>query len=253
MNDELGNRMKSNYEDVTRYYLSRRTPVIIRLDGKAFHTFTKGFDKPFDSILVEAMQYTTEQLCKNVQGCVFGYCQSDEISLLLVDYKKLNSDAWFGYNIQKCSSIVSSLATNYFNSYLLDCITNFKSFEQAEEANFLSNKLFKASFDARIFNIPKEEVVNYFIWRQNDCIRNAINSIGQYYFSHKDLQYKNVSQIKEMLVNNGINEEDYSGFCRFGSAIIKDCKVNGKEEWLVVVSPIFKENRNFINKTFIFN
>ena len=252
MNDELGNRMKSNYENVTRYYLSRRTPVIIRLDGKAFHTFTKGFDKPFDSILVEAMQYTTEQLCKNVQGCVFGYCQSDEISLLLVDYKKLNSDAWFGYNIQKCSSIVSSLATNYFNSYLLDCITNFKSFEQAEEANFLSNKLFKASFDARIFNIPKEEVVNYFIWRQNDCIRNAINSIGQHYFSHKNLQHKNVSQIREMLVKNNINEEDYSGYCRFGSSIIKDCR-DGKEEWVTVISPIFKENRNFINRTFIFN
>ena len=60
------------------------------------------------------MQYTTEQLCKNVQGCVFGYCQSDEISLLLVDYKKLNSDAWFDYNIQKCSSVAASLATNYF-------------------------------------------------------------------------------------------------------------------------------------------
>ena len=130
MNDELGNRMKSNYENVTRYCLSKRTPVIVRLDGKAFHTFTKGFDKPFDSILVEAMQYTTEQLCKNVQGCVFGYCQSDEISLLLVDYKKLNSDAWFGYNIQKCSSVAASLATNYFNSYLFDCITNFKGFEQ---------------------------------------------------------------------------------------------------------------------------
>lgn len=252
MNDELGNRMKSNYEDVTRYYLSRRTPVIIRLDGKAFHTFTKGFDKPFDSILVEAIQYTTEQLCKNVQGCVFGYCQSDEISLLLVDYKKLNSDAWFDYNIQKCSSVAASLAANYFNSYLLDCITSFKGFEQDDEINFLSNKLFKASFDARIFNIPKEEVVNYFIWRQNDCIRNAINSIGQYYFSHKDLQHKNVSQIKEMLVKNKINEEDYSGFCRFGSSIIKDCK-DGKEEWVTVISPIFKENRNFINRTFIFN
>ena len=252
MNDELGNRMKSNYEDVTRYYLSRRTPVILRLDGKAFHTFTKGFDKPFDSILVEAMQYTTEQLCKNIQGCVFGYCQSDEISLLLVDYKKLNSDAWFGYNIQKCSSVAASLAANYFNSYLLDCVTSFKSFKQDDEANFLSNKLFKASFDARIFNIPKEEVVNYFIWRQNDCIRNAINSIGQYYFSHKNLQHKNVSQIREMLVKNKINEEDYSGYCRFGSSIIKDCK-DGKEEWVTVISPIFKENRNFINKTFIFN
>ncbi len=252
MNDELGNRMKSNYENVTRYYLSRRTPVIIRLDGKAFHTFTKGFDKPFDSILVEAMQYTTEQLCKNVQGCVFGYCQSDEISLLLVDYKKLNSDAWFSYNIQKCSSVAASLATNYFNSYLLDCIINFKNFNQCDEVDFLNSKLFKASFDARIFNIPKEEVVNYFIWRQNDCIRNAINSIGQYYFSYKNLQHKNISQIREMLVKNKINEEDYSGYCRFGSSIIKDCK-DGKEEWVTVISPIFKENRNFINKTFIFN
>lgn len=244
MNDELGNRMKSNYENITRNYLTRRMPVIIRLDGKAFHTFSKGFEKPFDFILVEAMQYTTEELCKNVQGCVFGYCQSDEISLLLVDYKKLNSDAWFDYNIQKCVSVAASLAANYFNSYLFDCMY---------EANFLSNNLFKASFDARIFNIPKEEVVNYFIWRQNDCVRNAINSIGQYYFSHKDLQHKNVSQIKEMLVNNEINEEDYSGCCRFGSSVIKGYSENGNGEWQTIPSPIFKDDRNFISKTFIFN
>lgn len=92
MNDQLGTRMKEFYEQVPKTRLMRRTPVAIRIDGKAFHTFTKGFKKPFDEVLVEAMQETTEYLCRNIQGCVLGYTQSDEITLILVDYKKLNSE-----------------------------------------------------------------------------------------------------------------------------------------------------------------
>lgn len=97
LNDSLGDRMKGFYEARSKTSLVRRMPVIIRLDGKAFHTFTKGFQKPFDSMLMKAMQETMKYLCENIQGCVLGYTQSDEITLVLVDYKKLTSEAWFNY------------------------------------------------------------------------------------------------------------------------------------------------------------
>ena len=117
VNDELGKRMKEFYESVPKTRLVRRTPVAIRIDGKAFHTFTRGFEKPFDSVLMKAMQETMRYLCKNIQGCVFGYTQSDEITLILIDYQKLDSSAWFDYEVQKMCSISSSMATMVFNKY----------------------------------------------------------------------------------------------------------------------------------------
>ena len=112
--DSLGDRMKE-YENISRNYLTRRVPVIIRLDGKAFHTFTKGMKKPFDRLLMTTMQETMKNLCENIQGCVFGYTQSDEITLVLTDYATITTDAWFGYNIQKMCSISASIATLTFN------------------------------------------------------------------------------------------------------------------------------------------
>ena len=111
--DSLGDRMK-RYEYVSRNYLTRRVPVIIRIDGKAFHTFTKGMRKPFDRVLMSAMQETMRFLCANIQGCVFGYTQSDEITLVLTDYASIRTDAWFGYNVQKMCSIAASMATLAF-------------------------------------------------------------------------------------------------------------------------------------------
>ena len=115
VNDELGKRMKEYYESIPKTKLMRRTPVAIRIDGKAFHTFTRGFKKPFDEVLIKSMQETMKYLCENVQGCVLGYAQSDEITLILVDYKKLNSAAWFDYEVQKMCSIAASMATVAFN------------------------------------------------------------------------------------------------------------------------------------------
>lgn len=115
MIDKLGDRMKSFYEDRVKTYLLRRTPVVIRIDGKAFHTLTKGFKKPYDTVLEAAMRNTMLYLCKNVQGCVFGYTQSDEISLVLNDYQKITTDAWFDYSVQKLCSVTSSMATLAFN------------------------------------------------------------------------------------------------------------------------------------------
>lgn len=114
----LAKRMKK-YEAVPKNTLMRRTPVIIRVDGRAFHTFTKGFQKPFDDVLMRVMQDTMKYLCENIQGCVFGYTQSDEITLILIDYKKLNSEAWFDYEVQKMCSIVASMATMAFNRFFM--------------------------------------------------------------------------------------------------------------------------------------
>lgn len=115
MIDNLGDRMKSYYENRSKTFLTRRTPVIIRLDGKAFHTFTKGFNKPFDEVMCSAMQQTMKYLCENIQGCVLGYTQSDEITLVLIDYQKLTTDAWFDYNVQKVCSVAASMATLAFS------------------------------------------------------------------------------------------------------------------------------------------
>ena len=114
--DSLGDRMKE-YEYVSRTHLPRRIPVIIRLDGKAFHTFTRGLEKPFDHVMVETMQKTMKYLCENIQGCVLGYTQSDEITLVLTDYENIKTDAWFTYNIQKMASISASMATLAFNRF----------------------------------------------------------------------------------------------------------------------------------------
>ena len=120
LRDELGIRMKNFYESVPKTKLLRRTPVAIRIDGKAFHSFTRGMKKPFDFILIESMQKTMQYLCENIQGCVLGYTQSDEITLLLIDYKRLNSDAWFDYEVQKMCSIAASMTTMAFNRYFAE-------------------------------------------------------------------------------------------------------------------------------------
>lgn len=121
---DIGTRMKTFYEEASKTRLMKRTPVVIRIDGKAFHTFTKGFNKPFDQTLMSTMQATMKYLCENIQGCVLGYTQSDEITLILVDYQKLNSSAWFDYEVQKLCSISASMATMAFNQYFREIATS---------------------------------------------------------------------------------------------------------------------------------
>ena len=246
--DGLGDRMKENYENRAKTYLLRRTPVIIRLDGKAFHTFTRGFVKPFDKRLIEAMQETTLKLCQNIQGCVLGYTQSDEITLVLTDYQTLDTDAWFDYSVEKMCSVASSMCTLYFNRIFHNKIREFVN-EHAhvvndtetygEELSNSVNKVIKAYknsiekgalFDARVFNVPKEEVTNAVLWRQNDATRNSISSLAQAYFSHKELHGKNSSQMQDMLMEkHAINWNDLDIPKKRGTAIVKDD--NGK--WII--------------------
>ena len=266
-NDSLGNRMK-NYEYVTRTYLTRKLPVIIRLDGKSFHSFTRGFKKPFDDILVKSMQETMKYLCENIQGCVLGYTQSDEITLVLVDYQSRESDAWFDNNIQKMASVSASMATMAFNRAfaenakpILRRINNAPacSFEEDKYATALERSISKgAMFDSRVFTLPKEEVVNCLLWRQNDATRNSIQSVGQAYFSQKQLHGKKCDVIQDMLfVEKGINWNDYPTTLKRGSCCIKvPVKINEgtenetvRNKWVIDNEiPIFTQNKEYVNK-----
>ena len=267
VNDELGTRMKTFYESVPKYRLMRRTPVAIRIDGKAFHTFTRGFQKPFDEVLIKSMQKTMKYLCENIQGCVLGYTQSDEITLILVDYKKLNSSAWFDYELQKMCSIAASMATMAFNKFFYGKVRKWAYENQsATNINALQRAYYNATlkgamFDARAFNIPKEEVCNLIYWRQLDATRNSIQMVGQANFSHKELQNKSCNMIQEMLfAEKGINWNDYPTYLKRGSCCIKttiqnpnvDIKdgVYPKSIWMIDLDiPIFKgDGRDYIDK-----
>lgn len=227
--DELGTRMKEYYEQIPKMKLMRRTPVIIRIDGKAFHTFTRGFEKPFDEILIESMQETTKYLCENIQGCVLGYTQSDEISLVLVDYQTFHTAAWFDYEVQKMVSVAASMATMAFNRIFTQKVNDYFLKVSEEKEDVATREAYAkalmqgAMFDARVFNIPKEEVTNCIYWRQLDAARNSIQMVGQAMFSHKELQGKSCNAIQDMLVEQkGINWNDYPAYKKRGTCVVKE-------------------------------
>lgn len=271
-NDSLGNRMKE-YESVSRHFLTRRIPAIIRLDGKAFHTFTRGMKKPFDRIMMTTMQETMKFLCENIQGCVFGYTQSDEITLVLTDYATIATDGWFGYNIQKMVSVSASMATQAFNRIFkenaeaaLQYADTESSIEWCVDFDFskYEKKFNTALFDSRVFSLPKDEVCNCLIWRQQDATRNSIESVGQANFSQKQLNGKSCNEIREMLWSEkGINWNDFQTDCKRGSccyrvvetSTIPDPRNDGKfvevsrRRWVIDNNiPIFTKDRNFVER-----
>ena len=214
--------MKDFYEDRTRYKLARRTNTIIRIDGKAFHTFTKGLDRPFDRGLIEDMDKTAEFLCQNIQGAKFAYVQSDEISILITDYDDIDTHAWFDGNLQKMVSISASLATAKFNQLRMARACSDSDGDLAEKmlANLEIEQFKLAMFDARVFQIPyQEEAINYFIWRQQDATRNSISSVAQSLYSAKELHGKKTSDMQEMIFQKGINWNDFTPREKRGSII----------------------------------
>ena len=229
MNDALGDRMKDYYEGRTKYFLPRRTFTIIRVDGKAFHTYTRGLVRPFDDKLMSDMDETAAFLCKNIQGSKFAFVQSDEISIVMTDFDELQTDAWFDGNIQKIVSVSASLATGRFNE-------------------LRPGKM--ANFDARVFTIPSEiEVLNYFIWRQQDTTRNSIQAVAYYLYSQKELHGKHVDQMQEMIFQKGINWNDYAAKYKRGRVIEKqsyDKDGAVRTRWVSVDPPIFTQDREFL-------
>jgi tRNA(His) 5'-end guanylyltransferase len=219
-NDDLGKRMKQ-YESVFHSQLPKRIPVICRIDGRSFHAVSrKRFGKSWNMEFVEMMIETVKHVQKDMQGCDFVYSQSDEASFLLVDYRTIRTNSWFDYDVQKLTSISASLASAKFSQ--------------------LYGK--PVSFDGRVFSIPADgEVVNYFIWRSQDCLRNAVQMAGQEHFSPKQLHGKSCNDIQEMLFQeHGINFNDYPTIRKRGF-----CIVNGKLDNEI---PIFTKDRHYIQK-----
>ncbi|WPQ59780.1 tRNA(His) guanylyltransferase Thg1 family protein [Paenibacillus polymyxa] len=232
--ESFGSRMKG-YEDVFRHHLPQRMPVIIRIDGTHFHTYTKGLQKPFDDELAIAFWETCKYLAHNIMGCKLVYHQSDEISLLLTNYDKLTTQSWFENNLQKVVSVSASLATAKFNEIMLPKV----------------GKL--ATFDSRAWVLPQDEVHNYFLWRQNDATKNSISMVAQSVFPHGKLQGLNGSQMQDkLMLERNINWNDIPVWQKRGVCIRKQEYYTGdtrRKKWEVDHQiPIFSQDSDYINR-----
>jgi tRNA(His) guanylyltransferase len=232
MKDTMGDRFKEFYENRVRFMLPRRTWTIIRIDGKAFHTYTRGLKRPFDDQLMNDMDETAKFLCKEVQGTKLAYVQSDEISLVLTDFDDLGTDAWYDGNVQKMASVSASLATGKFNE-------------------LRPGKM--AFFDSRVFTIPYQgEVENYLLWRQNDASRNSVSSVAQSLYSQKQLSGKTCDQMQELIFQKGINWNDYASRYKRGRLIVKetyDKEGAQRTRWVALNEiPIFSQDKEFLKR-----
>jgi tRNA(His) guanylyltransferase len=256
MKDQLGDRMKTFYEDRFRTKLPRRAYTIIRVDGKAFHTYTKGLNRPFDEGLIEDMNLTAAFLCKNIMGAKLAYVQSDEISILITDFDTQDTQSWFDYNIQKMTSIAASLATSEFNRLRIERQFSVYMVDDNGKPHYSLNleemkNIKMAQFDARVFQIPSRiEVENYFIWRQQDAVRNSISSVAQSLYSHKELNGVKTNEMQELIFQKGINWNDYDFRKKRGAVIGKvEVQVEGgaiRNRWEVIDTPIFTQDREFL-------
>ena len=229
--DSLGDRMK-RYEDVHRLKLMPRAPKIIRIDGKAFHTYLKHAKKPYDSSVMARLNLTAIRLMKEIGGTArFAYLQSDECSIVLNDALTHETQAWFDNNVQKIASVAASIYSVTFNQ-LVAIGPELK--ELLPDA---------AYFDARVFAVPDpSEMVNYFVWRQQDAIRNSIQQYGRAKYSAKELHGKSCVEIKAMLEASKSKWENEPAWTRNG--VVIDASGNGTNIDSDV--PLFQTNRAYL-------
>lgn len=251
--DSLGNRMK-DYENTTRMYLEPKKPIMIRLDGRAFHTYTKHFNRPFDRIMMDSMQETLVVLCNEVSGVKLGYTQSDEITLVLTDTTNENTQAIFNGNVLKIASVTASIATRAFNHIFQRNVTMAR-LDHVDVEQYKSALMQGATFDSRCWSLPEDEVVNCLIWRQQDAIRNSIQAVGQSNFSAKQLHGKSCQNIIEMLKEKGIDwhslpKEKQRGVLCVKEKVIMNTEIEGKvipverSKWVIYKeTPMFVEVR----------
>lgn len=214
---DLAERMKI-YEAVNKTTLPLNSFVIIRVDGRAFHTFTSQFEKPFSHVILNAMDNATIGLCKEVQNAVVGYVQSDEISILMYDGRNRHTQPWFKNEVEKIVSLSASNASGNFNRAM-----ERYYFDKYNSVTDFFDKRPIAEFDSRVFVLPNiDEVVNYFLWRQQDAVRNSIQGLGQKYFSENKMKNKNTDMVQEMLFSeHGINWNDLSVRNKRGGMCVK--------------------------------
>lgn len=199
MTKSLGDRMKE-YESVTNAVLYHRTPIILRIDGRAFHTLTSFMEEPYDNNFIDLMNKTMVEVFNSFPDATLGYVQSDEISILLCPYATYETEPVFGARIQKISSVAASIATQAFIKILYNMTQSDETKEWAEKC--LEGNI---SFDCRCFNLPKEEVINYFRFRQHDCTRNSILNAGHFYLGKKKCVGFKTPDIIEALKEKGID------------------------------------------------
>jgi len=212
-NDAIGDRMKAQYEDRTRILLPRRTYTIVRVDGKAFHSYCRGMRRPYDEGFMTAMDRTAAVMLKELMGAEFAYVQSDEISFLLTDFAKPNTEAWFDGNLQKIASVSAAMATAFFTCHI---------------------GTGTPMFDARVFTIPDHiEVENYFIWRQHDAVRNSIQMLAQHYYSPKELHGMNCSALQDMIHDKGDNWNDHPARFKRGGFVYYDRTAQPYPAWRI--------------------
>ena len=231
MTDKLpiGDRMKQQYENRTRYMLPRRSYAVARVDGKSFHTYTRQARRPFDDCIMQAMDETAIYLCRNMQGAKFAYVQSDEISVLLTDFDTITTESWFNGNIQKIASVSAAMATMQFNLAVRD--------------DFPSNAL----FDARVFTIPDPvEVANYFIWRQQDWIRNSIAMVAGSHYSQKELFGKDMAAQHELIHAAGDNWATQYTQGQKNGRVVRRMGNGGTSTWMVEDAVVFTSRPDFL-------
>lgn len=199
---KLGDRIKK-YEATTHNTAISRVPLMIRVDGRAFHTLTRGCNKPFDERIMNAMVYSARKVSEDMSGFKAAYIQSDEATFCITDYDRVETQGWFGYDLSKIISISASLMSVNFNDF------------------YRTDKL--PVFDSRAFPVPETDVVNAFLWRANDWERNSLQMYARSFFSHKALHGKKKSDIHNMLHEAGKNwSEDLSQQQKNGTFLIKE-------------------------------
>ena len=251
-NDNMGDRMKE-YENSFKTFLPRRLPLIIRCDMRAGHTYTRGFDRPFDPIFHEAMVETAKSLCKQIDGTKLAYTQSDEISLLVTNNDTVETQPWFNNNQQKIVSISAAIASVSFHNAI--CSTVVNKLEDSINKDIYNKYIAHLSdviFDSRVFALPEDEIANYFYWRQLDCSRNSVQMVARSVFSHRQLKNKKNDEVKEMLLQKGINWNDYEPWMKSGVTIMKYMVPKNdvlRTEWLPTEGEFnFHAERNKINQ-----
>lgn len=239
------------YEEPTRFVLPRRTYTIIRVDGKAFHSWTRGLAKPYDNDMIHCMDMAAVALCEQVSGAQFAFVQSDEISVLAVDFLDINTQPWFDGNLQKWASVGASVATMAFNNTVMSYLT--QSGDMAP--NKILQKQPNALFDARVYTIPDPiEVENYFVWRQQDAERNSVMMLARAHYSHKQLAGKKRADQHELIHKAGDNWAKHPVRFKHGAVVRKARSVSrpGKPSqadgpWIVEEdTPVFTKERQYL-------
>ena len=242
MKEALGDRMKNDYENRSRYTLPRRSYTLVRVDGRSFHTYTQDLKRPFDDDFITDMDATAAYLCQNMSGARCAFVQSDEISVLLTDFDNIGTNAWFDNNLQKICSVSAAMATAAFN--------NCRVRRHLANNSTLPDDFKMAEFDSRVFQIPsKSEAENYFIWRQQDTTRNSIASVAQSLYTHEALSGKTANQQQEMIFQKGVNWNDFETKYKRGRLIVQEFfERNGasRSRWISKEIPIFTQERTFL-------